>query len=139
MRFVHGLHGLSWIWKHLPMPFMPMPSNAGSAPSPQLLRASRNGSLGFPLLAPLQCRPWKSQPLLHPLYQLRQRCQLLPRPRHLSCYPTQVKLLSFQKSDRVLVYPHMNSRAYLSGVVFAKSTSLAVSFAITSFSAVAIN
>jgi len=47
--------------------------------------------------------------------------------------------LSFQKFDEVLEYPHMNFRAYLKSVVFAKITVLAVFFAITSFSAVAVN
>src|SRR5258705_70145 len=120
---MRGLHGLSWTWKHLPMLSMPMPSNAGCAPGLRLLRTSRSV---LPLLQSLLC-------------QLRQQCQLLPPPRRLGYYPTPVKLLLFQKFDEVLEYPHMNSRACLSSVIFAKITLLAVSFAATSLSAVVIN
>ena len=49
-----------------------------------------------------------------------------------------MKLSSFRKFNRVLVYPVMNSKVYLSNVGFARSISRAVSFAVTFFNALGI-
>ena len=130
MRFVHAPSPeSSWIWKHLQTLSMLMPFKREHLSSPPVLRVSRNGSLLFltylPILAPLQ----RHRP---------QACRLMRLPQPLGFYPTRVKLPSFPKFDGVPVSPLMNSKVYLSSAGFARSTSPAVSFSITFFSAPAI-